>query len=73
MIRVTVDFNSILPEPDDRVPIGVEGQPEIKPHLQEGLRVLLCTSDLEVEGNLQFDDELNSWLAKPDWSTQRDV
>ncbi len=73
MIQIIVDFNSMMQDPAERVVINVDTQPQIAKHLQNGKRVLLCDTDLEVEGNLEFDSNYNTWLAVPDWSTQRDV
>ena len=73
MLRLIIDFNAMKQDPDERVPIYDEAQPDIKPYLAEGRSVLLCDSDLEVEGNLEFDEPLQAWLAKLDWSTMRDV
>lgn len=73
MIRIVVDFNAMKQDVHERVPIYVEAQPEIELYLAEGKRVLLCDSDLEVEGNLEFDEHFQGWMAKPDWSTMRDI
>jgi len=53
MLRIIVDFDSLMPEPDERVPIAVDAQPHLKPHLYQGRRVLLCMEDIEVEGDLE--------------------
>ena len=74
MIRVEVDFNSMMQDLDrGRVQINVDTQPNLLEHLRPGLRVLLCEPDLEAEGVVEFDEKLRLWLAVPDWSTRRDV
>jgi hypothetical protein len=73
MIRIIVDFNSMMQDPEERVQINVVTQPELLEVLRPGLRILLCDTDLETEGVVEFDEELQIWLAMPDWSTQRDI
>jgi hypothetical protein len=46
---------------------------QIQSELRPDLRVLLHDSDLEAEGVLEYNEINAEWLARPDWSTQRDL
>jgi len=45
----------------------------VGPVLQDGLRVVLCMSDMEVEATLEFDPKENCWVGHPIWSTVKDI
>jgi hypothetical protein len=59
--RFGLDFPTAL-----RDIAAMNGQPHI------GMRVLLYDVDeVEVEGNLDWDEAGRRWLGVPDWQTQR--
>jgi hypothetical protein len=74
-LRVPVDFNTMDWDPQARVWINTATHPELAAALRPGLAVLLLDGDLEVEGTVEFDGShpVRTWLARPDWSTSRDV
>jgi hypothetical protein len=42
--------------------------------LQPGMRALFNVQDeFEVEGILDYDEENEMWLGRPDWDTRRDL
>ena len=40
--------------------------------LEEGLRLMLYSEDLETEGRVQFSNEENIWVAAIDWNAIRE-
>lgn len=62
LLRITVDFNTIMTDPRQRVWIREQDG------LTHGMRVLLI-DDFEVEGVIVFDDKYQSWYGLPDLST----
>ncbi|HEU5437898.1 MAG TPA: hypothetical protein VFU88_01315 [Ktedonobacterales bacterium] len=75
MQRISVDFNTMMADPDERVTLGQFGTPngDWLPPLISGERVLLYDEEMEVEAVAEFDAEHRFWLAAPDWSTRRDL
>jgi hypothetical protein len=69
MLRISADFNEI--DSKGRVLLGcLELLMKERAQLQNGLRVLVWDEELEVEGNLEFEDD--SWRARIDWKTLKD-
>ena len=75
MPRVPVDFNTIDWDPEDRVWINTIVNKDLAGILRPGLRVLLYDTGLEVEATVECDagHPSRQWLARPQWSTRRDV
>lgn len=73
--RVPVDFNTVDWDDDGRVWINTLRHTELERMLCPGLTVILTDTDLEVEGTVEFDgaQPVRKWLARPDWSTRRDI
>ena len=72
-MRVSVDFNTMMVDPEERVSINTGIHQDLLEHLRPGLLVLLCDETLEVEAIAEFDEEHRRWLARPNWSTSRDL
>jgi hypothetical protein len=74
-MRVRVDVNTRVWDERGRVWINTLRHPTIEPALSPGQTILLWDSDLEVLGTVERDDRhpARRWLARPDWSTKRDV
>jgi hypothetical protein len=69
--RIEVDFNTLTSEPVGLVklaPSTLKGDA-----LLAGERVILWEPGLEVEGVILYDTATQSWLARPDETTWRDV
>src|SRR5262249_54709131 len=75
MLRIPVDFNTMDWDCDRRVWINTLVDKDLDRALYPGLRVLLADTDLEVEAVVErdHDEGTRRWLARPDWSTQRDI
>jgi hypothetical protein len=71
--RVFVDFNTMNQDLWSDVRRVIIHWSEVKPHFQAGMEVILTDKTLEVKAVLEFDDEFNHWLARPDWSTAVDL
>ncbi len=56
-----------------RVSINTGIHQDLLEHLRPGLPGLLCDETLEVEAIAEFDEEHQRWLARPNWSTSRDL
>jgi hypothetical protein len=74
MHQISVDFNTMMADEQERVTLGQEGHSTGTrlPPLRDGERVLLFDSEMRVEGNVvieRFPDGRRDWLATPDWST----
>jgi hypothetical protein len=74
-IRVQVDFNTMDWDPEGRVWINTLIHADLAPRLVPGSTVVLWDTDLEVRGRVELDDSqpIRKWLARPDWSTKRDL
>lgn len=72
-MRIYVDFNTMMTDPEERVSINTTVQKDLEQRLHPGLRVVLYAEDLEVEASVEFDEEHKAWLGRPDWSTSRDL
>ena len=72
-LRVSVDFNTMMVDPEERVCINTRIDKDLLEHLRPGLLVLLCDETLEVEAIAEFDEEHQRWLARPNWSTSPDL
>ena len=77
MMRVFVDFNTAMADPEERVLINTKLEPALLIGLRPGLRVTLADGDeagcMEVEAVVEFDDRHERWLARPDWATKREL
>ena len=71
--RIYVDFNTMTLDPQERVSINTDLQPDLAAHLQPGLSVILYDEEMEVEGIVEFDGEHQQWLAQPHWVTRHDL
>jgi hypothetical protein len=70
ILRVYVDFNTMMQDPDERVAIHPS---QVTSDFRPGMRISIADETLEVEGTLEFDRERRTWLVRPDWPTQRDL
>jgi hypothetical protein len=69
MLKVYADFNRL--DSKGRVFLTFwELLKKERAQLQIGLRVLVWDGELEVEGNLEFEDD--RWRARIDWKTLKD-
>lgn len=73
MLRIYVDFNTMMTDEEERVYINTLIQQELESCLRPGLSIVLYDEEMEVEAAVEFDDEQKQWLGKPDWSTRRDL
>ncbi|MGI8727908.1 MAG: hypothetical protein ACR2K6_09570 [Solirubrobacterales bacterium] len=74
MERISVDFNTMMMDPEARVLLPTHMVPKILPALRPGLRVSLYDETLEVEAVVEQDDRYRDrWWARPDVSTYRDL
>jgi hypothetical protein len=73
--RVSVDFNTLDWDTEGRVWINTIRDVELERTLCPGLAVILVDSDLEVDATVEFEEAepIRKWLARPDWSTRRDI
>lgn len=75
-LRILVDFNTMMQDPEERVRINldVDANSHAASALHPGTIVFLYEpDDLEVEATVEYDDKHKAWLAKPNWSTRRDL
>jgi hypothetical protein len=74
-LRVPVDFNTSDWDTQGRVWINTLRHADLESLLSPGSLVILWDSDLEVEGTVELDENqpVRKWLARPDWSTARDL
>lgn len=74
MLKVPVDFNTMVTDPEERVYINTSHHPELLSTLRSGMKVLLwAEKDLEVEAVIEYDDEQQAWFGAPYWNTMRDL
>ena len=80
IVRIFVDFNSMLMDQEERVYIGREGDPQddqdLLKSLGQGSPVLLYDGEMEVNATVEivlFREGYKAWLGRPDWSTRRDL
>lgn len=79
--RVQVDFNQLNMIGDDNLTDVVYFNPHVETHrallaaIQEGQRVMLYQDegDFEVEGVVARSPHSDTWYARPDWTTFRDL
>ncbi len=75
-LRILVDFNTMMQDPEERVRINlsVDANSHAARVLHPGAVVILYEpDDLEVEAIVEYDDKHKAWLAKPNWPTRRDL
>lgn len=72
-VRISVDFNTMMTDPEERVYINTDIDPHLLECLQPGLSVVLYDGTLEVEADAEFDERQEQWRARPRWSTSRDL
>jgi hypothetical protein len=76
--RISVDFNTMMADPKDRVAIPTHVHPELFDILQPELRIIIFEErDMKVEAVVELDEEFqhllpHSWFAIPDWTTLKD-
>lgn len=78
MIRIQVDFNSMAPYFNKRLPLDVptllEADKDILNKLQQGDRVVVYEpNDVEYEAVLEYDEELKMWFGILDETTRREL
>lgn len=75
MLRVPADFNTMDGDAEDHVWINTVVNRNLAGMLRPGLVVVLYDTDLEVEATVEWDEShpMRKWLARPHWSTMRDV
>lgn len=74
--RIYVDFNTMMMDEQARVYISADGDQDKVQGLHSGLLVTLYDEELEVEATVELAASSSGrrvWLAKPDWSTRRDL
>ena len=69
--RIYVDFNTMAMDPQERVSINSNLQPDLVAYLQPGQVVTLYDEEMEVEGVVEFNVEHHQWLAQPYWETRQ--
>jgi len=72
--RITVDFNTMNTDPEDRVylPTSINGR--LREIVRPGLRLVLYEPfDFEVEAVVEYEPAHEAWYGRPDWSTRRDL
>jgi hypothetical protein len=72
-LRVSVDFNTMATDAEERVFINTVVHPEWLDHLRPGLPLILSDDTLEVRAVAEFDGDHQVWFGRPDWSTSRDL
>jgi hypothetical protein len=73
MQRIFVDFGRGT---DDAIDLLMTARPNVGITLQEGERVILYDSSLEVEGAAHQGTAMQGqtyWYALPDWATSKDL
>ena len=73
MLRIPVDFNTMMMDPEERVVLNTDITPDLLLLLHTGQVVLLCDETLEVEATVEHDSQFRRWLARPSWATSRDL
>jgi hypothetical protein len=73
MLRIAVDFNTMMMDPEERVSLNTDIAPELVPRLSSGQAVLLYDETLEVEAIIECDSQPQRWMARPSWATSRDL
>lgn len=73
MLRIYVDFNTMMTDPEERVYINAPLHDGLAAKLRPGRTVLLWSEDLEVQAVIEYDEDHGDWLARPDWSTSQDL
>lgn len=75
LLRINVDFNTMMMDPKDRVLLAHENTNRARERsidiLVEGLSIILFDDEMEVYASAQFDTTYRTWLAQPDWTTRR--
>ena len=78
--RISVDFNTMMMDEEDRVYIGREGSNQdnqaLLKSLCPGSLVILYDEEMEVEAIVdivEFSADHKAWMGRPNWSTRRDL
>jgi len=71
--RIYVDFNTMTMNPQERVSINTDLQPDLAARLHPGLSIVLYDEEMEVEGTVEFDTTHQQWFAQPHWTTRHDL
>ena len=72
-LRIPVDYNTMMQDPEERVYINTHRHRDLVDYLRPGLIVVLYDEVLEVEATVEYDAEHKEWLGIPNWSTSRDL
>jgi hypothetical protein len=72
-IRISVDFNTAMADPEERVYINTSVNRRLLECLRLGLPVVLYDETLEVEATVECDEQRGKWWARPEWSASRDL
>ena len=72
-MRIYVDFNTMTRDAQECVFINTEGQKDLAACLRPGLSVVLYDEEMEIEGIVEFDEEHQVWLGRPNWATRLDL
>ncbi len=72
-LRIAVDFNTMLMDPEERVVLNTAGNPQLETSLKPGLTVIIYDESLEVGAVAELVEPTGRWLARPDWRTSRDL
>ena len=72
-IRISVDFNTAMADPEERVYINTNVDGYLLECLRPGLPIVRYDETLEVEATVEFDEQRGKWWARPEWSTSRDL
>ena len=72
-LRIAVDFNTMLMDPEERVVLNTTIDPQLEAILRPGQAVVLYDETLEVEAITELAEPSQRWLARPNWQTSRDL
>ena len=70
LTRIYVDFNTMMVDERERVLIHPTVYEDLAGRLRPMLPVVLYDEEMEVDAVVEFDEEHELWLGKPDWSTR---
>lgn len=74
MHRINPDFNTMNMHEERLVLLPTHVEPHLLEYLRPGLRVVLYEPfDFEVEADVDYDADHDSWYGRPDWETKRDL
>jgi hypothetical protein len=71
MLHISVDFNTIMMDPRERVLIPTHVETDLSLRLHSRQEVVLYDELLEVKAVVEFDPADRRWWAQPNWATKR--